>query len=232
MVRVTVAAVAAICCCGGAASGDRFEVAKHDSVFSIVTHRGGVASALAHNHLVYPTEYSVRLTQVTKEIESLGFQMTFLVDDLTVDVPEVQEKWFPELKGAGILNEPFSKLSLKDRNEVRDTMLSERQLDSDKHPEIAGKLVSINAEPTTQGNVQFTHKATIILTIHGKTLQREIPVRVQRTEDTLKVEATGAFKFTDFGIEPYSALFGTVRNKDEFHLYVNFTAKVVHDTED
>lgn len=232
MVRVTVAAMAAICCYGGAASGDRFEVARHESVFSIVTHRGGVASALAHNHLVYPTEYTVRVTQETKVIESLSFQMTFLVEDLTVDVPEVQEKWFPELKGTGVLDEPFSKLSLKDRNEVRDTMLSDKQLDSDRHPEIAGKLVSMKAEPTTQGNVQFTHKATIILTIHGTTLQHEIPVRIQRSDDTLKVEAVGMFKFTDFGIEPYSALFGTVRNKDEFHLYVNFTAKVVPDIED
>ncbi len=225
MVRVTAAALAAFCCCSGTAQGDRFEVVRHESVFSVITHRSGVASALAHNHLVCPTEYTVRLSQEADELESLSFQLTFLVEDLAVDVPEMQEKWFPEIRGVGVLDEPFAKVSLKDRNAVRDTMLSEKQLDAEKHPEISGKLISLTEEPSTLGTVQFTHKATIVLTVHGTTLQRDIPARVQRSDDILKVEAVGAFKFTDFGITPYSALFGAVRNKDEFHLYVNFTAR-------
>jgi hypothetical protein len=44
------------------------------------------------------------------------------------------------------------------------------------------------------------------------------------TGEELTVEAVGDFAFTDFGIKPYSALFGALGNQDKFHMLVSMKA--------
>ena len=43
-------------------------------------------------------------------------------------------------------------------------------------------------------------------------------------DGALTIEAVGDFAFTEFGIKPFSAALGAVRNKDAFRVYVNVTA--------
>ena len=62
--------------------------------------------------------------------------------------------------------------------------------------------------------------ATLAFTVHGKTVKRECPANIVVEENGLKVDAVGAFKFSEFGIKPYSAMAGAVKNADEFHLFV------------
>lgn len=51
--------------------------------------------------------------------------------------------------------------------------------------------------------------------------------RHEWVDGVLTVEATGAFLFTDFGIEPYSAFLGLVKVADPFHLYLRLVAETV-----
>jgi hypothetical protein len=40
----------------------------------------------------------------------------------------------------------------------------------------------------------------------------------------LHAEALGELRFTEFGIEPYTAALGAVKNADQFHLWVDLVA--------
>jgi len=72
--------------------------------------------------------------------------------------------------------------------------------------------------------VRFTHQAQVALTVHRTTVIRPAVVRFDELGDEMRIEAVGQFRFTDFGIEPYSAFLGAVKHLDGFYVYVNFTA--------
>jgi hypothetical protein len=56
-----------------------------------------------------------------------------------------------------------------------------------------------------------------------------VPAAVRYTSegDALTIEGVGSARFTDFGIKPFSAFMGAVKNLDEFHLYLNLRARRV-----
>jgi hypothetical protein len=98
-------------------------------------------------------------------------------------------------------------------------------LDATRYPDISAEVVAIAEKKSKVGDTEFTHAVTLRFTAHGKTVEKAIPARIELAEDLLKVEAVGEYKFTDFGVKPYSAMLGAVKNQNEFHLYVNFTAR-------
>jgi hypothetical protein len=208
-----------------------YTVDREQSVFAVVTHKAGVAARLAHNHLIIAKTYTCEIRGETDSVEKYSFSLTFPATALEPDVPEAQTRWFPEIKKAGILAETFSEVSESDRATIKEHMLAKGQLDAEQYPEIKAELVSIqsiSSNPSikpTVGEKTFEHAATIRLTVHGKTVERAIPANVAVDNGVLFVEAVGQFRFTEFGIKPYSAFLGTVKNKDEFHVYVQIQAK-------
>ena len=64
----------------------------------------------------------------------------------------------------------------------------------------------------------------MVFEVRGKRAERPARVRYTYREGKLEVEALGEFFFTDFGIKPYSAMLGAVRNRDRFHVYLLLTA--------
>lgn len=160
-----------------------YEILKEQSIFAVVTHRGGPAAAMAHNHIVYPTEYTVEATNADDTPENAKFTIRFATTSLTSDTVDAQTKWFPYIQAAGILNEPFKEVSEKDRAKIRESMLSEKQLDAAKYPEITAKLIGLKASPSTQGKTAFTHVARMSFTVHGRTVERDVPAHVTKDGD-------------------------------------------------
>lgn len=60
-------------------------------------------------------------------------------------------------------------------------------------------------------------------TMHGTTQAVSIPVTVSDT-DGLSLKGSFPVKATDYGIEPYSAMFGAVANKDEMKITFDLVA--------
>ena len=135
-----------------------------------------------------------------------------------------QLKFFPNLKALGIQNSDFSKISESDRNKIRENMFSKSQLDLENHPEIKGELVSLTAEQMDFGGKKFEQTAEFSFTVKGKTITKKLPASVKLTDKKLTVETVGKYTFSEFGITPYSAMLGAVRNADAFHLYVTLVA--------
>ena len=199
-------------------------VVPEDSLVAVVTHKGGFAAGKAHNHLIAAEEFTASLTFDVGAPEQTTFTLTVPAERLAVDRPDLQERWYPRLEALGLLEEPFGALKDKHRSKIRDTMLGPKQLNAGNHPTITVRLEQVTAEATTLGNTVFPHAVTIAFTLHGQVVTVPAVVRYTSEGDTLTIEGVGTARFTDFGITPFSAFMGAVKNLDQFHLYLNLRA--------
>lgn len=203
---------------GASTNATTYEVDQTQSIFAVVTHKAGLASALAHNHLVHPSSYQIALEadDIPTKI-SLEFQTANLV----IDDVEMQQRFYPALSAAKILSEPFSEAKAKDRKEMREAMLASGQLAATKFPAIKAETLKIVRDPSNKSKLLLT----TALTIRGKTVQRDLVGKFSSTNNQLAIEIAGPYKFTDFEIEPFSAFMGAVRNQDTFHVFARIVAR-------
>jgi polyisoprenoid-binding protein YceI len=210
----------------GAMAAD-YRLNPDTAVFAMITKKEGVASGLAHDHLILAKEFTATLKVPDGDLDKGSFEFKTSAADLVVDAPEAQIRHFPALKSLGIQSTPFSELSEKDRTKIKENALAKDQLDAAAFPEITAEVTKLLAKPLAFGGKTFSHSADVKIKVKGKTVQKTLPAQVQKERKTLKVETVGPFQFTDFGIQPYSALLGTIRNGNTFHLYVSFEAQEV-----
>jgi hypothetical protein len=106
-------------------------------------------------------------------------------------------------------------------------MLHARQLFAERFPEIRAQLVALapRGGGRAGARVALGWDARLRLEVRGRTIERHFPARWELDGDELRAELLGELRFTDFGIEPYSALLGAIRNADLFHLYVELVAR-------
>jgi polyisoprenoid-binding protein YceI len=94
-----------------------------------------------------------------------------------------------------------------------------KALKADQFPSITYALVSYEIDRTTATADQFTAITTGDITVSGKTIRVQIPITTTRS---LTGSATGegrvALKMTDFGINPPTALLGTLRTKNDIEI--------------
>ena len=206
---------------GLTSSAAEVEIDRERSIFAVVTHKAGLASGLAHDHLIAAAGYQAHLDFDPTAPLRASFELDLAGDGLEVDRPELQRAWYYRLEALAILDEPFGEVSDKDRAKIREAMLSKRQLDAARFPRLSARLAGIEERASTLGEVSFPYALTLALEVHGKTVERPVAARYELDGDELLVEAAGAFRFTDFGIKPYSAALGMVRNADEFHVFLH-----------
>ena len=200
------------------------DISTESSIFAVVTHKGGFASGMAHNHLIAAVGYQARLSFDAETPLATRFELNLASDRLAVDPWDLERAWYPRLEELGILDEAFTEVSDKDRERIRKAMLGKGQLDAARSPEISATVTGIRENPTTHGEITFPYAATLELEVRGKKAKKPVAARYRLADGVLTVEAVGAFRFTDFGIKPYSAFLGAVKNEDEFHVYVNLKA--------
>jgi len=204
--------------------GEELRVAEGESVFAVVTHKGGFAAGLAHNHLIAAGGYAVTLSCAPDAAQTASFEIELDAAGLVVDDPALQEAWYPRLELAGILDEPFEEVPDKDRSKIRESMLSKKQLDAESHPKIRASLTGLAPEEGEVGGLKTSWRGDLSLEVLGKTVVKPVTAAVAWNDGRLEVEAVAAFAFSDFGIKPFSAMLGAVKNRDEFHVYVSFKA--------
>ena len=203
------------------AAAEEIAIRDADSVLAVITHKGGFAASKAHNHLIAADARAAQLVFDPAEPLAASFTLDFAAESLIVDSWDLQQAWYPRLEELGILGEPFTEVAEKDRRKITKSMLSDEQLDAAKHPRISARLGAVQKGMETHGGVAFPFTATLALEVHGQRVEKPVAARYEAADGTLAIEALGLFHFTEFGIEPFSAFFGAVRNEDSFHIYVN-----------
>lgn len=206
-----------------------YRILPDQTVFAIVTHKAGFAAGKAHNHFIAASNYKAYFELDESDLLASRFQLEFVSEDLIVDDPEHRQEWYPSLEALEILDEPFKELSEKDRTKIRETMLGKKQLDASVFPEISARVEEVVAESSTDGSVELPYRVTVRLKVHGREVAAPVAARYERDGDMVRIEAVGTYRFEDFGIKPYSAFLGAVKNQNEFHVYMALTAVPVEE---
>jgi len=107
--------------------------------------------------------------------------------------------------------------------EVQRTMLGERVLDVRRYPKIVFRSRRVAPAPKAGGGISVSVEGD--LELHGTTRPCVVAVRVSLADGALTAEGSTTIKQSDFGIEPVTAVGGTVRVKDT--LDVTLTVKAV-----
>lgn len=198
-----------------------WEIDRDASVFAVVTGKAGLAKGLAHEHLVTAHGYQVELAFDGAEPADVRFSFETETASLVIDDADEKAALGEALREAGVTTEPFAAVSPKDQAKIRASMLAADQLDSVKHPKITATLSGL----APVGNAPSPVQGELALTVVGKTVTKPIRADWEEKDGTLTLHAHGTFRFTDFGIEPYSAGLGTVRVADGFHVWVRLVAR-------
>lgn len=201
-----------------------YDMNIEESVFALITHKKGLFSSMAHNHFITANPSESKAEKAEDGSWTLAF--TFPVEGLKVDPYAIASAHYPQIESMALLEEAFAELEDKDRKKIRKSMLEKGQLDAKNHAQITANLVSVAAAEQTIGSVTFSHVMNVDMTIKGKTQQVSFAANIEESEDgKTRIQALGKSKFSDFGIEPYSAFFGAVANQDtiEFYLVLELT---------
>lgn len=200
---------------------DSYRLLPAESDLVIVTHKGGFAAGLGHDHLVAARGYRARIEFDPADVGATRFALELEVENLLVDDPDVQNRCFPRLQELGVKTSPFAAVSDGDRRKIRKAMLGKKQLDAAASPTLRA---TATVQPVDASGDGFSHEVLVTLEIRGNPIERRARATYDFRSGVLKAEALGEFLFTDFGIRPYSAFLGAVRNEDRFHVYVRLTA--------
>ena len=196
------------------------------SRFAVLTHRAGVGARLAHDHLIVARAPAAALDFDPARPGAARFAASANVVALDVDPPAERAALSPRLVELGALSAPLPEVDADDRGKVREAMLARGQLAAEQFPEVRAELVALAPRGGTGGaRVALGWDARVRLTVRGRTVEKTLPVRWEVAGEELSAEALGEFRFTEFGIEPYSTLLGAIRNDDLFHLYVALVAR-------
>ena len=213
-----------------AAGAQELRILEDQSVFAIVTHKGGFASGLAHNHLVAASAYKARLVSTQDAPAETTFEIELAAKDLVVDDGAIQKTWYPRIELLKIVDEPFADVPAKDRAKIREAMLGKKQLDIAAHPTMRARLEGLVAATSKVGGKEMAWKGELAFEVHGKTVKKTVTATLvweEGDETVLHIEAVGTFLFSDFGIKPFSAMMGAVKNLDEIHVYASIRAAVI-----
>ena len=93
-------------------------------------------------------------------------------------------------------------------------------LKSDKFPNISYELKSVNDMKST-GSGTYSAVFNGNLTIAGNTKNVPINVTINATTGSITIKGRKAIKMTDFGVEPPTALLGTIKTGDDITIDFN-----------
>jgi polyisoprenoid-binding protein YceI len=180
-----------------------FVIDAKQSVLAVQVFKDGAAAALAHNHVVSATTMSGRIVVDPANPSAARIDVTLPTAALINDDPKLRKRF-------GVTGD----VPEGDRKMILEHMQDAGQLDIAHFPTMQFSSTST----TGTGNKLVLNGK---LTIHGVTRDISLPVDVTFTDTSVRGTGSVKLKTSDFGIEPYSAFLGAVKNKDGIVLHVD-----------
>ncbi|HSN55673.1 MAG TPA: YceI family protein [Candidatus Sulfomarinibacteraceae bacterium] len=189
------------------AAAVEYRVDPETSELVVRLFKGGIASAFAHDHVIEATSFSGSVIWDPARPGEARVR-------LTVDARELVADRAAQRAEHGL----DKKLSDDDRAEIQSTMESDEQLDVQAHPEMS--FTSTSVRVAEGGGVEVSGD----LRLHGTTHVVTFTSTPRVDNGTFAADAEIPFRQSDYGIEPYRAMLGAIRNKDEARLIVHLVA--------
>ena len=169
--------------------------------------KAGAASALAHDHVIHATSLFGTVTMDAADRAGTKVDVTVPTKSLINDDPIMRKRFGVE-----------GEISEKDRATILAHMRHPDQLDIEVHQTITFVSTSVQAGAGSSMTINGA------LTIRGKSKNISMPIEVTHKGNTIDGKGTIRLKTSDFGIEPYSAFLGAVKNQDQLILHVRLVA--------
>lgn len=225
----TVSILGLLCTLTAATQARASSLQTDTSSLAILTDKEGIASALAHRHIIVAGKWTgqIDLGSVDQTSENILSSVTsgkasisIPAAELIVDSPDAAVKIIPVLKSANLWGET-DKLAPDNASTVRDNMLDASQLDAKKFATIEGSGAFSSC---TKKDDALTCKLTLTLVIKEKNVTKEIPLEIRKKGSSLTATFVGSFAFSEFGMKPYSAMLGAIAVKDRFYVAASLAA--------
>tara|TARA_Y100001973_G_C5195212_1_gene333761 strand:+ start:1630 stop:2355 length:726 start_codon:yes stop_codon:yes gene_type:complete len=171
----------------------------NDSLLYIQVYKDpdAAASGLAHDHVMRATNWNGIVSYNPSDISECAMQFSLPVRDLEVD-----EDAMRELVGYG------DTISQSDRETIREHMLADNQLNASQNPTIS--FVSSECQLLNVNTLRVTGD----MAIRNEVKTWDIDIDFTAQSHAFYMSSVVDFTHSDFGIEPYSAFFGAVRNAE------------------
>lgn len=168
--------------------------------------RGTLGSGLAHDHVVVASGWSGEVTWDADNLAACRVSIDVPVSGLVVD-PGSARSW-EGLEGS---------TPDDDKETIRSNFRGDRQLDMENHPQIRFRSTACSPADGDRVNVSGD------LTIHGMSHRVTVPMNIRLNDG--RFGATGRFDANhgDFGMRPFSAAFGAVKNDERLSFVVDVT---------
>jgi len=162
-----------------------------------------LAASLSHDHIIVSKGWSGSVTWDPTNPGACKVDITVPVNQLDNDNVD----WRKKVGYDTVLDDG-------DRAEVKEHMLEEDQLNAAKYPTISFKATKCEGSGTAI-------KVTGDFTLRGVTKSISVPMTISATDTA--ITAKGSFKVnqSSFGFQPYSALLGQLKNKDEMSFTID-----------
>lgn len=191
-------------------SAATFQVDGDRSEIVAVVEVTGIASPLAHDHVVRADEMRGHVRFDGGQPGATAVEIVVDATALAADETGVRDRY-------GLDKE----ISAENRRRVEERLKGEDQLAVEQYPRIV--FTSSGAEPLGAGR----HRLNGTIEIHGTSRPLQFPATIEVSQDELSLEATFSVAQTAFGIAPYRVALGAIRSKDEVSVHVSLHAERV-----
>ena len=190
------------------AGAREYHVVAEESLLQIFVYRGGAMARLGHNHVIASHQLT-GMVYVTEDATNTRFDISFPVNELTVDEPALREQAGPDFP-------PTVPQSARDG--THNNLVSEALLDAAHYPAI--RLRATDVIEAAGG-----YDMGVEIWIKDQVRNVRVPVAVEREDGSLV--ATGEFplKQSELGLKPFSAAMGTLLVLDDMRVKFSVVAK-------
>jgi polyisoprenoid-binding protein YceI len=194
--------------CLAAASPVRYALDPARTEIVALTHPAGLLGGVAHAHVIAARDPAGSVLYDPGAPERSRIEVRLSSAALVDDDPALRRKY-------GLDKD----VSEADRGKIGDTMRSASQLDVRRFPDVS--FVSESVKRLDDGRLEVSGR----LALHGVEAPLRLPVKVTVEGGVLRGEGTAHIGQSAFGIKPYSAGMGTIRNADGVELRISLVGR-------
>jgi hypothetical protein len=191
--------------------GDTYTITEDGSLLYVQIYNDPdtLGSRFAHNHVIRAGGFDGQVRFDAQRPRSCELALRVPARELVVD-----EAWLREQVGYD------KSIGDDDRKEVRGSMLDEGQLNAAEHPAI--ELRASDCRPVGESDV---YEVRLSVEVRGEAATRRVRVQMQTDGDELTARSAFNMEHADFGMEPYSAFLGAVKNAEPIRFVARIVAK-------
>jgi polyisoprenoid-binding protein YceI len=194
----------------GAQEGHVYAISEADSLLYVQVFRqsGTLGSRFTHNHVIRATKFNGEIRFDPQTPRACLLQLTVPVRQLAVDEADMRRR-------VGYQKE----IDDDAREDVRESMLDDGQLHAEKYPNVTVR--ARDCVPVSDDGF----RARVSVTIRGETATTRVPLTIRVVDGELDARGEFTLRHSDFGMEPYSAVFGAVQNAEPIRFVARLRAE-------